>query len=150
MIEIYTDGSCLSNPGPGGWAAIVLQDGSRQDLYGGEKETTNNRMEILAVIEGLGSVPESSEVAVFSDSQYVVNTMARNWKRNANRDLWARLDAEAGKRHVKWNWVRGHAGDPLNEEADAPAKKEAAIGSEVTSSPALTHEMSPARRGWSM
>ena len=125
MIEIYTDGSCLSNPGPGGWAAIVLQDGARQELHGGEEKTTNNRMEILAVIKGLETLPESSEVTIFSDSQYVVSTMTRNWKRNANKDLWARLDAETGKRRVSWQWVRAHVGNPLNEEVDKLAVQEA-------------------------
>ncbi|MDP6402627.1 MAG: ribonuclease H [SAR202 cluster bacterium] len=119
MIEIHTDGSAQGNPGPGGWAAVIIEDDSRRDLHGAEKHTTNNRMEILAVIKGLEAVPDSAPVAVFSDSQYVVNTMTRNWKRNANTDLWVRLDAEADKRKVSWNWVRGHDGNTLNEEADA-------------------------------
>ena len=125
MIEIYTDGACIGNPGPGGWAAIVLENGSRRELHGSHKQTTNNRMEMLAVIKGLESVAEFAEVAVISDSQYVVNTMTRNWKRHANRDLWAMLDAETAKRTVRWEWVRGHAGHPLNEEADALANSEA-------------------------
>ena len=125
MIEIYTDGACLGNPGPGGWAAITLDNGSKRALSGGDERTTNNRMEILAVVEGLAALPESVEVTVFSDSQYVVNTMTRNWKRNANRDLWAMLDAEVAKRTVQWQWVKGHAGNPLNEEADKLAVVEA-------------------------
>ena len=142
MIEIYTDGSCLTNPGPGGWAAIVLENGSKRSLQGGEKSTTNNRMEILAAIKGLEAIPISAEVTVFSDSQYVVNTMTCNWKRNANKDLWVRLDAEVGKRRVHWRWVRGHDGNPLNEEADALANREAnAMDSKRhrTHQPKLTH-----------
>jgi cyclic pyranopterin phosphate synthase len=111
-------------------------------LHGGEKDTTNNRMEILAAIKGLETVPASVEVTVFSDSQYVVNTMTRNWKRNANKDLWARLDTETRKRRVQWRWVRGHDGNPLNEEADALANGEAnAIDSKSrrTNQPKLTH-----------
>ncbi len=125
MIEIHTDGSCLGNPGRGGWAAIVVRDGAKNALSGHENHTTNNRMEITAVVEGLASLPPGSDVKVFSDSEYVISTMTRNWKRNANKDLWAKLDAEVGKRNVTWQWVKGHAGDPLNEEADALASKEA-------------------------
>ena len=126
MIEIYTDGSCLKNPGgPGGWAAVIVENGSERVVRGGEDSTTNNRMEMLAVINGLAAVPESARVTVLSDSQYVVNTMTRNWKRNANRDLWGRLDAEASKRTVRWQWVRAHVGNPLNEKADALANEQA-------------------------
>ena len=139
MISIYTDGSCLGNPGPGGWGTIVIEDGSRRELHGGQAQTTNNRMEILAVIKGLQAVPASSDVKVFSDSQYVINTITRNWKRNANRDLWTRLDAELGKRKVQWEWVRGHAGDPLNEEADRLANQEAQSHSTERPSRTLTH-----------
>ena len=134
MIHIYTDGSCLGNPGPGGWAAIIEENGGKKRLSGREDETTNNRMEILAAIKGLQATPSHSEVTVFSDSQYVVNTMTRNWKRNANKDLWARLDQEAGKRTVTWRWVRGHDGNPLNEEADRLASREAG-----SPDPSLTH-----------
>ena len=126
MIEIYTDGSCLKNPGgPGGWAAVIVENGSERVVRGGEDSTTNNRMEMLAVINGLAAVPESARVTVLSDSQYVVNTMTRSWKRNANRDLWGRLDAEASKRTVRWQWVRAHVGNPLNEKADALANEQA-------------------------
>ncbi len=125
MIDIYTDGSCIVNPGPGGWAAIVFDGESKRSLSGGDKHTTNNRMEILAVVKGLETVPEASEVTVYSDSQYVINTMTRNWKRNANQDLWKQLDAEVNKRAVKWQWVRGHSGHPLNEEVDRLANGEA-------------------------
>ena len=139
MIEIYTDGSCDPNPGVGGWAAIVLEGGSRQNLHGGEERTTNNRMEMLAVIKGLESVPEAADIRVFSDSQYVVNTMTRGWKRKANHDLWARLDTEAGKRKVEWRWVKGHAGDPLNEEADALARMEAEKAGGQAGGSSLSH-----------
>ena len=125
MIDIYTDGSCIVNPGPGGWAAIVFDGESKRVLSGGDQKTTNNRMEILAVVKGLQTVPEASEVTVHSDSQYVINTMTRNWKRNANQDLWEQLDAEVNKRAVKWQWVRGHSGHPLNEEVDKLANGEA-------------------------
>ena len=125
MIDIYTDGSCIGNPGPGGWAAIVLNGESKRALSGGEQETTNNRMEIMAVVKGLQAIPDTSEVTVHSDSQYVINTMTRNWKRNANQDLWEHLDAEVNKRAVKWEWVRGHSGHPLNEEVDRLANDEA-------------------------
>ena len=125
MIDIYTDGSCIVNPGPGGWAAIVFDGDSKRALSGGEQDTTNNRMEILAVVKGLQAVPDSSEVTIHSDSQYVINTMTRNWKRNANQDLWEQLDTEVKKRAVKWEWVRGHSGHPLNEEVDRLANSEA-------------------------
>jgi cyclic pyranopterin phosphate synthase len=124
MIEIYTDGACSGNPGPGGWAAVVIEDGTTKRLHGREDATTNNRMEMLAAIKGLEAVPRSSEVTVFSDSTYVVNTMTRNWKRKANQDLWARLDDVVSTRRVRWRWVEGHAGHPLNEEADRLARME--------------------------
>ena len=118
MTDIYTDGSCLVNPGPGGWAAIVMSDEEPLRLSGGEPETTNNRMELTAAIEGLEAVPAGSVVTVYSDSSYLVNTMTKNWKRNANHDLWQRLDRLRAERQVSWEWVRGHNGHPLNEEAD--------------------------------
>jgi ribonuclease HI len=118
MIDIYTDGACSGNPGPGGWAAIVVQGDEQLELKGSAEGTTNNRMEIIATMEGLAQTPENAEVTIHSDSQYVVNTMTKNWKRNANRDLWQRLDDLASSRKVNWVWVKGHDGHPKNERAD--------------------------------
>jgi len=138
MIDIYTDGACLGNPGPGGWGAVIIEDGIKRTLSGADESTTNNRMEMLAVIQGLASVPESEPVTVFSDSQYVVNTMTRGWKRKANQDLWDRLDAEVAAHRVEWRWVRGHTGDPGNEEADSLATA-AARGDSNPGAPVLSH-----------
>jgi ribonuclease HI len=118
MVDIYTDGACKGNPGPGGWGAVILEGDTKKTLLGGERDTTNNRMEMMAVIEGLKELPEEEQVTIYSDSQYVINTMTKNWKRNKNQDLWAKMDAEVKSRRVKWQWVRGHNGHPLNEEAD--------------------------------
>ena len=142
-VEIYTDGSCLRNPGgPGGWAAIVLDGTLTMHLAGGEDRTTNNRMELTAAIEGLKSVSKGRLVRVHSDSEYLVNTMTRGWKRRKNRDLWALLDAETATRDVSWQWVKAHAGHPLNEMADRMALEEAkavARGEGEGSIPRLTH-----------
>ena len=119
--DIYTDGSCSGNPGPGGWAAIVMDGDSRRRLSGGEPGTTNNRMEVTAAIEGLAAVSPGSAVTVHSDSEYLVNTMIKGWKRNVNNDLWKQLDGLVAERSVSWEWVRGHNGHPLNEEADSLA-----------------------------
>ena len=117
-MHIYTDGSCLNNPGPGGWAAILVSDDGKRRLSGGEPDTTNQRMEVTAAIKGLEAVPRGSSATVHSDSAYLVNTMTKNWKRNVNRDLWSQLDKLVAERQVEWEWVKGHAGHPLNEEAD--------------------------------
>ena len=124
MIEIYTDGACSGNPGPGGWAALIVSGGKTEKLHGGEDPTTNNRMEMLAAIKGLEAVPPSSAVTVFSDSRLLVNTMTLGWKRNKNRDLWEQLDEAAAARRVRWQWVKGHADDPMNREADRLAVME--------------------------
>ena len=118
-ITIYTDGSCLGNPGPGGWGALVFGESEEpQRLSGHEVQTTNNRMELMAAIQGLEAVPAGSKVVLHSDSSYLVNTMTRNWKRRGNHDLWERLDALSGSHNVEWRWVRGHNGDRWNEAAD--------------------------------
>lgn len=118
IIHIYTDGSCLGNPGPGGWAAIVQSDGEELTFVGREHNTTNNRMEVMAAIKGIESTPEGSIVVLYSDSSYLVNTMAKGWKRKANMDLWTHLDSLIEQRNVDWEWVRGHSGHPENERAD--------------------------------
>ncbi len=143
-ITIYTDGSCQGNPGPGGWGAVVLREqGEPLRLSGPEPQTTNNRMELTAAIKGLESTPAGAFVALHSDSVYLVNTMTKNWKRRANHDLWSQLDSLAAGRTISWHWMRGHAGDRWNEEADqlaVAATKLAAGGNPGGgTSTALTH-----------
>jgi ribonuclease HI len=122
---LYADGSCLGNPGPGGWGVVIVgRDGTRE-YSGGDPHTTNNRMEITAAIEGLRRLPAGARVLLRSDSQYVVNTINSRWKRNANTDLWIELDDEIARRRVRLEWVRGHAGDALNDRADRLALQEA-------------------------
>ena len=124
MIDIYTDGACSGNPGPGGWGAIVIIDGQQTVLKGGLGETTNNRMEMMAVIEGLRYLPSKSIVTIHTDSTYITNTMTKGWRRKANLDLWQEIDDLVDKQSVTWKWVKGHAGNPLNELADSIAFKE--------------------------
>jgi ribonuclease HI len=120
---VYADGSCLGNPGPGGWAAVIVKpSGVARTIYGGDPATTNNRMELTGVIEGLRMIPTGTRVILRSDSQYVIKTMNLKWKRKQNVDLWEKLDVEIVPRQVKFEWVEGHAGDPLNEEADRHAR----------------------------
>jgi ribonuclease HI len=127
---IFTDGACSGNPGPGGYAAIIVEfDADRvavreQIVTGGESNTTNNRMEIRAAIEGLKAVSQPGTVTVVSDSQYVIYTMTKGWKRSKNPDLWAALDAAAEPHKVRWEYVRGHAGHEYNERCDQLAVKE--------------------------
>jgi len=124
-IVIHTDGACKGNPGRGGWAAVIQQNGAQKIISGGEPRTTNNRMEMTAAIKGLEAVDASAEVLINSDSTYVINTMTKGWKRRANHDLWERLDRLVKDRNISWHWVRGHSGDPGNELADSAATKAA-------------------------
>ncbi len=134
-FTLYTDGACSGNPGPGGWGAIIKTENSEVSLSGGESHTTNNRMEMLAAIEGLKSLPKGSNVNLYTDSQYVKNgteTWVHNWKRNGwktsaggavkNQDCWQALDALMQTHNVQWHWVKGHSGDLYNERVDALAK----------------------------
>ena len=119
MINIYTDGACSVNPGVGGWGAVIIYDsGKEEKIYGSDPETTNNRMEITAVIKSLEKVNEKNNIKIYSDSTYVINTVTKNWKRNANNDLWDALDKLLEGRDIKWEWVKGHSGDKYNDIAD--------------------------------
>jgi ribonuclease HI len=135
-IEIYTDGACKGNPGPGGWGALLRWRGHERELFGGEPATTNNRMELTAVIRALAALNRESVVVVHTDSQYVQKGIsewltgwkARGWmtsdrKPVRNVDLWRELDALAQQHQIEWRWVRGHAGHPENERADALANR---------------------------
>jgi len=136
---VYADGSCLGNPGPGGWGVVIVKsDGSVYELSGFEQSTTNNRMEITAAIEALRAAPAGTELTLRSDSQYLVKTMTLGWRRRENLDLWRELDTEAGRHKVNWQWVRGHAGDPLNDRADELARSAALRqqSNDVSDSPA--------------
>ena len=124
-IVIHTDGACKGNPGRGGWAAVIQQNGNQEIISGSDLQTTNNRMEMMAVIKGLEAVDPSAKVLISSDSTYVVNTMTKGWKRKANHDLWDQMDRLVKSHNVSWQWVRGHNGDPGNELADSAATKEA-------------------------
>ena len=138
MIKIYTDGSCLKNPGNGGWAAIININGKIKKISGNEKNTTNNRMELMATINALKEMSSRDLIEIFTDSKYVkngitewVNTwILNNWKTSKkedvkNKDLWIELYKLNQSLNIKWNWVKAHAGDPLNEEVDMLAKKAA-------------------------
>ena len=138
MIKIYTDGSCLSNPGNGGWAAIININGEIKKISGNEKNTTNNRMELMAPIKALKNINSKDPIEIFTDSKYVKNGITEwintwvlnNWKTSKkmnvkNKDLWLELHKLNQSLNVQWNWVKAHAGDPLNEEVDMLAKKAA-------------------------
>ncbi len=137
-IVIHTDGSCLSNPGPGGWAAILRWQDNERELNGSEPNTTNNRMELTAAIMGLNALKRPMTVDLHTDSQYVMNGVQDwmpRWKANgwktaakkpvANQDLWQQLDAAVTRHIVTWHWVKGHAGNPLNERCDVLARSAA-------------------------
>jgi len=116
---VYADGSCLGNPGPGGWGVVIRDpDGVETELNGRDPSTTNNRMELTGAIEGLRATEPGTDVVVRSDSRYVVNSMMLHYKRNKNHDLWELLDAETAARRVRFEWVRGHDTDPINNRAD--------------------------------
>jgi ribonuclease HI len=134
-VTIYTDGACSGNPGPGGWGAILMSKGREREIMGGEAHTTNNRMELTAAIRALEALNRSCTVELHTDSQYVrqgitewlAGWKARGWrtadkKPVKNEDLWRELDAARARHEVTWRWVKGHAGDPLNERADALAR----------------------------
>ncbi|GMV52072.1 MAG: ribonuclease HI [Nitrospira sp.] len=127
-MQIYTDGSCLGNPGPGGWAYIIHDGEQRREGWGHCPDTTNNRMEMTAAIEALRVLPPSQSIVLHSDSQLLIKTMTLGWKRNKNHDLWAVLDQLAGRHQISWQWVRGHNGHPENEACDALAQRAASQG----------------------
>ena len=135
-VELFTDGACKGNPGPGGWGVLLRYGEHEKSLYGGERDTTNNRMELMAAIEGLKALTRSCEVSLTTDSQYVkqgINQWLAGWKRNGwktaakqpvkNKDLWQMLDVQVQKHQVEWHWVKGHAGHRENEIADQLANQ---------------------------
>jgi ribonuclease HI len=135
MIDIFTDGACSGNPGPGGWGAILRSGGHEKELSGGEKATTNNRMEMMAVIQALSALKTGSAVTIHTDSRYVMDGASKwiiGWKKKGwktadkkpvkNEDLWRALDDAMARHEIKWVWVAGHSGHPENERADALAR----------------------------
>ena len=123
-IYLYTDGAASGNPGPGGWGVVLVCGTHRKELSGGYRLTTNNRMELLAVIRGLEATKwKDATVRIYSDSTYVVKTVTENWKRKKNQDLWARFDAVRAGFNLEFNWIKGHAGHPENERCDRLAVK---------------------------
>ena len=131
MVEIYTDGACKGNPGPGGWGALLRCQGQEKELFGGAPDTTNNRMELQAVIEALRCLKRPCDIDIYTDSQYVQKGIsewitgwkARGWRTASkapvkNADLWQMLDAEVARHRIQWHWVKGHAGHPENERCD--------------------------------
>lgn len=134
LVELFTDGACLGNPGPGGWGVLLRWRGHEKELSGGEAMTTNNRMELTAAIEGLAALRRPSVIRLYTDSIYLRDGITRwitGWKRNGwrtadrkavkNADLWLRLEEVAGRHRIEWCWIKGHAGHPENERADALA-----------------------------
>ncbi len=138
MIHIYTDGSCIGNPGNGGWAAIIIIDEKKNIISGSKKNTTNNQMELLAPINALKKIPKDSKVQIFTDSKYVksgITEWIHNWKRNGwktankkpvrNKDLWTELNRLSDEFVIKWNWVKAHSNNRLNNEVDLIAREAA-------------------------
>ena len=138
MIKIYTDGSCLGNPGSGGWAAIIIEDEKKTRIKGNKKNTTNNQMELLAPIKALKKIPKGSNVQIFTDSKYVksgITEWIHNWRKNGwktankqpvkNKDLWTELDLMTSEFEIKWSWVKSHSTDKLNNEVDLIAREAA-------------------------
>ena len=138
MIKIYTDGSCLGNPGNGGWAAFIIDDNKKIRIKGSKKDTTNNQMELLAPIKALKKIPKGSNVQIFTDSKYVksgITEWIHNWKKNGwkttnkqpvkNKELWTELDLMTSEFEIKWNWIKGHSIDKLNNEVDLIAREAA-------------------------
>ena len=136
VVEIYSDGACRGNPGPGGWGALLRYNGQEKELWGGQADTTNNRMELMAAIRALEALKRPSKVKLYTDSIYVmkgITTWIKQWKRRGwktadkkpvkNEDLWRELEALAAKHDIEWHWVKGHAGHPENERADELANK---------------------------
>ena len=135
MIKIYTDGSCIGNPGKGGWAAIILNGEKKTEIKGSKKDTTNNQMELLAPIQALKKIPKGSKVEIFTDSKYVksgITEWIHNWKKNgwktvnkkevSNKELWTELDLLNNEFEISWNWVKAHSTDELNNKVDLLAK----------------------------
>ncbi len=138
MIKIYTDGSCIGNPGNGGWGAIIIKDGKKTQIKGSKKNTTNNQMELLAPIKALKKIPKSSKVQIITDSKYVksgITEWIHNWKKNGwktankqkvkNKELWTELDLLSNEFEIKWSWVKAHSTDKLNNEVDLIAREAA-------------------------
>ena len=138
MIKIYTDGSCIGNPGKGGWAAIIIINDKKTQMTGSQKNTTNNQMELLAPIKALNKMPRGSKIQIFTDSKYVksgITEWIHNWKKNGwktankqsvkNKELWTELDLLTEKFEIKWSWVKGHSTDKLNNEVDLLAREAA-------------------------
>ena len=138
MIKIYTDGSCLGNPGKGGWAALIINDGKKTQIKGSKKNTTNNQMELLATIKALQKVPKGSKVQIYTDSKYVksgITEWIHNWKKNGwktskkkkvkNIEFWTELDLLSNEFEIKWNWIKAHSTDNLNNEVDLIAREAA-------------------------